>query len=45
MIIKGGRVLDSVKLFACIIWLQWNNILIETFRLVMESRAERESGS
>ena len=47
MTMKGGTVLDSVKLLACMlggcnIGLQWsiNGVLIETFPLVMGSRAE-----
>ena len=47
MTMKGGTVLDSVKMFACMlggcnIGLQWyiNGVLIETFPLVVGSRAE-----
>ena len=47
MTMKGGTVLDSVKLLACMlggcnIGLQWsiNGVLIETFPLVVGSRAE-----
>ena len=47
MTMKGGTVLDSVKMLACMfggcnIGLQWsiNGVLIETFPLVMRSRAE-----
>ena len=47
MTMKGGTELDSVKMFACMfggcnIGLQWsiNGVLIETFPLVMGSRAE-----
>ena len=48
MTMKGGTVLDSVKMLACMlggcnIGLQWsiNGVLIETFPLVVGSRAER----
>ena len=47
MTIKGGAALDSVKMLACMlggcnIGLQWsiNGVLIETFPLVVGSRAE-----
>ena len=47
MTMKGGTVLDSVKMLACMlggcnIGLQWsiNGVLIETFPLVVGSRAE-----
>ena len=47
MTMKGGTVLDSVKMLAfmlggCNIGLQWsiNGVLIETFHLVVGSRAE-----
>ena len=47
MTMKGGTVLDSVKILACMfggcnIGLQWsiNGVLIEKFPLVMRSRAE-----
>ena len=47
MTMKGGTVLDSVKMLACMlggcnIGLQWsiNGVLIETFPLVVESRVE-----
>ena len=46
MTMKGGTVLDSVKMLACTlggcnIGLQWsiNGVLIETFLLVVGSRA------
>ena len=47
MTMKGGTVLDTVKMVACMlggsnIGLQWsiNGVLIETFSLVVGSRAE-----
>ena len=47
MTMKGGTVLDSVKMLACMlggcnIGLQWsiNGVLIETFPLAVGSRAE-----
>ena len=47
MTMNGGTVLDSVKMLACMlggcnIGLQWsiNGVLIETFHLVVGSRAE-----
>ena len=47
MTMKGGTVLDSVKMLACMlggcnIGLQWsiNGVIIETFSLVVGSRAE-----
>ena len=47
MTMKGGTMLDSVKMLACMlggcnIGLQWsiNGVLIETFPLVVGSRAE-----
>ena len=47
MTMNGGTVLDSVKMIACMlggckIGLQWsiNGVLIETFPLVVGSRAE-----
>ena len=47
MTMKGGTVLDTVKMLACMLWgcnigLQWsiNGVLIETFPLVVGSRAE-----
>ena len=52
MTMKGGTVLDSVKMLACMlggcnIGLQWsiNGVLIETFLLVMGSRAEGDVAS
>ena len=44
MIMKDGTVLDSVKMLACmfgeIVKLGCNGVLIETFPLVKDSRAE-----